>query len=133
VKSWNGTVVVKMNADCATQPFSLKASTHNGLITVALPRSFSGPLSSYTRNGWVSTSAALSANVTTFSDMQGTRKSFVGDYPSSGYGRGDWPGCELNVNCENGRVKLCYVDEMNESSDGSGIGGLLGKIFGLRT
>lgn len=42
-------------------------------------------------------------------------------------GRGEWPGSSLDITCENGRVKLCYLDEENETRSS----GLLGRLFNM--
>jgi len=129
VRGRNGFVTVKMNAE-ESHPFSLKISAHNGGITVALPKSFTGPLTMETRNGWVNISASLSPHVTTFSDIKSTRKCFIGDFVSSNYGQGEWEGSSLDIECHNGKVKLCHVDEKDEAERVGG-SGFWGKLFGM--
>jgi len=128
----NGFVTLRVNAD-HLHPFDLQVSARNGGVTVALPSSFSGPLTTTTQNGWVTISSALAADVTTFSDVRGTKKCFVGDFASSGYGRGPWAGSSLDINCTNGRIKLSYVDEVKEKERpkprGKSSSGFLTRMF----
>ena len=73
------------NAD-EQHPFELFVVARNGGVSVAIPSSFRGPLTTVTQNGWVNVSKALAADVTTFSDVRGLKKCFVGDFATSGYG-----------------------------------------------
>lgn len=61
-------------------------SAKNGGVSVAIPESYVGPLTTQTKNGWVTMSSALAARVTTFSDVKSVKKCFIGDFASSGYG-----------------------------------------------
>ncbi|KAL5476755.1 hypothetical protein ACEPAI_2941 [Sanghuangporus weigelae] len=116
IQSKNGFIHVKMHANQISPSFSLRIANKNGGVRVVLPRTFSGPLITRTQNGWVSLSPELASSTTTFTEVLGLRKSFVGDFLDSGYGRGEWPGCSLDITCENGRIKLCYLDEDSEKS-----------------
>ncbi|KAL5521572.1 hypothetical protein ACEPAF_2320 [Sanghuangporus sanghuang] len=116
IRSKNGFIHVKMHANQISPSFALRIANKNGGVRVILPRTFSGPLTTRTQNGWVSFSPELASFTTTFTEIRGLRKSFVGDFLDSGYGRGEWPGCSLDITCENGRIKLCYLDEDTEKS-----------------
>lgn len=126
----NGFIALKLNAE-RDHPFSLRISAHNGGISLAIPNSFTGPLTTKTENGWVSFSSALAPNVTTFSDVKSTRKCFVGDFTASNYGRGEWQGSSIDLDCHNGRVKLCYVDEMDDQAGKSG-SKFLTRVLGFK-
>ena len=56
-----------------------------------LPRSFSGPLITRTGNGWATLSPELANATTTFTEVRGVRKSFVGEFLDSGYGESSHP------------------------------------------
>ncbi|KAL5498726.1 hypothetical protein ACEPAH_2081 [Sanghuangporus vaninii] len=114
IRSKNGFIHAKMHANQTSPSFSLRIANKNGGVRVILPRTFCGPLITRTQNGWVSLSSELASATTTFTEIRGLRKSFVGDFLDSGYGRGEWPGCSLDIICENGRIKLCYLDEDTE-------------------
>ncbi|TDL24529.1 hypothetical protein BD410DRAFT_719430, partial [Rickenella mellea] len=126
VKGCNGNVNVQMR-----HPFRLTVTANNGGVTVAIPRSFCGPLTTITRNGWVSIDSSLAPHVTTFSEVKGTRKCFVGDFSSSNYGQEEWNGSSLEVDCHNGKIKVRYVDEVPEERQKSPTGGVFGKLFSV--
>jgi len=133
-KTTNGSIDIRVDADCATHPFALTANTHNGVVRVWLPRSFKGPVTSHARVGWMSTSPAVSPNMATFSDMNDVRKGFIGELADSGYGHGEWQGSSLDLTCAIGRIKVYYLDEVKEGAEApqAKSSSFLGKIFGLR-
>ncbi|KAJ7880678.1 hypothetical protein B0H13DRAFT_1630296, partial [Mycena leptocephala] len=76
----------------------------NGTVTIHLPRTFRGPLHLTTRNGSGRFSDALKAALTTFSEVNSTRRCFVGDFS-------DWTE-EISVESMNGNVKVGYEVEV---------------------
>jgi len=111
----NGFINLEIIADCNAHPFTLKVSCKNGGVSVSAPTSFVGPLTLHTKTAWTRFYPQLLRNLTTFSDAEGNTKCFVGDFPSSGFGDGPWLGSSMDITCENGRVKLFYEDEMNQT------------------
>ncbi|KAG2063754.1 hypothetical protein BDR04DRAFT_1111148 [Suillus decipiens] len=108
-------------------PFLLTISSKNGGVTVTLPRSFDGLLLLTVRNGSVSLSDTLSANCTHLSQVDLTRRYFVGDL--SAVDDSDWTGDELRVEARHGNIKIKYVEEQT-SADDTNKGGLLSRLFG---
>jgi hypothetical protein len=76
----------------------------------------------------MSFSDEISEHVTTFSEVENTRRCFVGDL--SGLGEnGEWMGDEVIAETTHGRVKVRFVDEVRlESARGRGF---LGRVFGF--
>ncbi|CAK5282524.1 unnamed protein product, partial [Mycena citricolor] len=111
VKSKNGPVHAKLHAaDAARPPIQLTAQSSNGPVHVHFPRSFNGLLTVVTRNGSVKPSALLTSELTTFSETNGVRKYFVGDF--SGYTDAEgWRGDEAHVETSNGSVTLRFDHE----------------------
>ena len=120
----------------------------NGKVTLGIPKSYRGRLSVKTSNGWVNFSTALAPHVTTFSDVHGLRNCFVGDFTDFGeipsdpmyimhlpisllfIGNGDWQGSSIYIQTRNGRVKLCYEDEMPpRPEDGAKSNSFIAKLF----
>ncbi|THH04194.1 hypothetical protein EW145_g5707 [Phellinidium pouzarii] len=129
VRAKNGFVVIKINTSVESPPFALRVGTRNGGIRVGVPRSFVGPLTTRSRNGWVRFTPALASATTHFSEVQGTRKSFVGDFADSGYGESEWHGSSIDLSCQNGRIKLFYLDEPTPESKSTS--GWIGRLFGI--
>lgn len=66
----------------SSRPFSLAARSHNGSITLAIPRTFTGPITLITSRGGSQTSQLspdVRARAVVFSDVDGRRACFVGD------------------------------------------------------
>ncbi|KAL5478691.1 hypothetical protein ACEPAI_1968 [Sanghuangporus weigelae] len=131
LRSRNGSINLKLDST-TSRPFSLIIKSKNATATVALPSDFVGPLTLYTVNGSVSLSSAMESRLVIFSEDNGTRKCFVGDYRRAGYTGGQrWAGSVAEIGSVNGRVKLSFVDEVDPSasssvSDG---GGFFRRLF----
>ncbi|KAG8993714.1 hypothetical protein FRB90_000614 [Tulasnella sp. 427] len=128
-ESKNGNVTLKLLSR-TTCPFRLSANSHNGGVKVYIPRDFIGPLTSATDNGGLDLSDMVKRNHTPFSEDGKICKGFIGDWSSSGYGDviqagKEWKGDELVVGSKNGRVKVFYSDELNNTS-GPSRGGFFG-------
>ncbi|KAI5120015.1 hypothetical protein M0805_008476 [Coniferiporia weirii] len=129
VRGHNGSVTLHLNAT-TTRPFALSASSKNGSVTASIPSSFIGPVEMGSYNGSITVSSAVQARLVTFSEVDGRRSCFIGDFRAAGYtGKGAWTGSTLDIHSHNGRVKLSFVDEAPEESISSGF---WGKIFGGR-
>lgn len=62
-----------------TRPYSLRVFSKHGSVTVAIPRSFVGPVTLRTRHGSVRVSDEIAARMTTFSEDDGARECFIGN------------------------------------------------------
>ncbi|KAJ7121446.1 hypothetical protein C8R44DRAFT_622484 [Mycena epipterygia] len=105
----------------ARPPTHLRTHTSNGAITVHLPRAFRGPLT-------VRFSDALSADLTTLGEADGTRRCFVGTWGEAG----EWAGDKIDVETSNGSVNFAY-DAEPRGGDGKekGKGSFFGRFLGL--
>ncbi|TDL24526.1 hypothetical protein BD410DRAFT_766998 [Rickenella mellea] len=113
VRSKDGRVKVVMHAD-EKHLFQLMITAHDGRVTLALPRSFVGPLTVTTRDGKLLFEGSMANNVVTFSEVKHTHKCFVGDARAACFGQGDWTGSIVEVDCHDGSVTVYYVDEIDE-------------------
>jgi len=113
-------------------PFHLTATSHDGSVSIQLPRSFHGPMAISIRHGPLQLSKGLQAQTTTFSDSNRVIRSFVGDFSewleSESAGE-KWKGDEIYASSNDGSVKLQYDDEVSEKS--GGFGGFIGRVFGI--
>ncbi|KAF9041507.1 hypothetical protein BJ165DRAFT_1350161, partial [Panaeolus papilionaceus] len=104
-------------------------ATH-GDIKLYLPRSFHGPIIIAHRHGLVRFSDALAQDLTTFGEVDGVRRCFLGDF-SSGLGtESGWTGDELLVEVRHANVKLQYCDDAPKTAVKSRPT-FLNRIFGF--
>ncbi|KAG1729510.1 uncharacterized protein EDB91DRAFT_811235 [Suillus paluster] len=127
VSSEHGAVIVRVQTIHGAAPFLLTISAKNGTANVTLPRSFHGLLLLSTRHGSVSLADTLSENCTHLSQVDLTRRYFVGDL--SMVNDSDWTGDELRVEAEHGRIRVKYIEE-DTKADHTSKGGLLTRLFG---
>jgi len=127
IKNRDGGIDLKLHADCATNPVSLKLTSSRDRgsrgysVVVGIPRSFVGPFNISISGGSIVLSSALLRNVMIFSDSLDSsyrnsirrRKGFIGAYTTSGYGSGEWLGSKLDIDCSNKHIKVFYVDELS--------------------
>ncbi|EJD41997.1 hypothetical protein AURDEDRAFT_168994 [Auricularia subglabra TFB-10046 SS5] len=93
-------------------PLSLTLKAANsGNISLALPRSFRGPITIHSQQARIVFSPAMGALAATFSDYGELRKCFVGDFRALGFGEGAWEGPAVEIHAPEGRVKLRFADE----------------------
>jgi len=134
VKSSNGSIVARLHAPAAPRPpICFRGLTSNGTLTIHLPRSFRGPVIVRTRNGSVRFSDALSADLTTFNEVNQTRRCFVGDFSDWTDQPEGWIGDEIEVESSNGSIKMQYDAEPSGWDVGSkGKGkGLFARLLGV--
>jgi len=83
-------------------------------VRVYLPRDFSGPIITTTRNGSVKLSEAMKAQAMNFGDVRtGGQMRFIGDY--SAYRDAEsWIRDEADIKSNNGSLSLYYNDEQPE-------------------
>ncbi|KAG1722770.1 hypothetical protein EDB19DRAFT_1954569 [Suillus lakei] len=127
VGSEHGSVTAWVQTIHGAAPFLLTISAKNGAVNVTLPRAFNGLLLLTTRHGSVSLTDTLSENCTHLSQVDLTRRYFVGDL--STVDDSDWAGDELRVEAKHGKIRVKYVEE-HTSADDSSKGGLLNRLFG---
>lgn len=101
-------------------PLDIFAATTNGRVDLYFPRSFNGPLRIKLGNGRLRYSSAVAAMITTFSDEQGVRRSYLGPLNTSEMDRdGKWEGDELYAQSSNGNINIYFDDEVDESKSSS--------------
>ncbi|THH07193.1 hypothetical protein EW145_g3546 [Phellinidium pouzarii] len=118
--SKNGSVNLKLNTT-TSRPFTLTAFSQNGSVNVAIPSSFVGPVEINTRNGSVSLSDLMTSRIATFSDIDGKRVCYIGDFKEANYtGRKGWIGSTIDLGSHNGHVRLSFVDERGPTETAKG-------------
>ena len=104
-------------------PLDIFTATTNGRVDLYLPRSFNGPLRIKLCNGRLRYSSAVTAMITTFSEEQGVRRSYLGPLNTSEMDRdAKWEGDELYAESSNGNINIYFddeVDQLNSSSSKS--------------
>jgi len=127
VRSTHGRIDIKLNTSATPRdPLRLTAhSTHN-TITLHLPRSYKGLLTTTTGHGYYAFSGQLAAHITTFSETDSTRLSFVGDFSEWKEREEAWKGDEVTLTTKHGRIKVLYIDD--EPAKGRS---LLSRVLGL--
>jgi hypothetical protein len=108
-------------------PFYLNIYASNGSVNIHLPRSFHGLLVIKTWNGSAKFSTEASTELTTFSDINKTRRSFIGDF-SEWSDDEPWTGDEIAVETRNGSVKVQFDNEVHDTAKSKGF---FGRLFGL--
>ncbi|KAJ7245647.1 hypothetical protein B0H12DRAFT_1127470 [Mycena haematopus] len=135
VKSSNGSVTVRLHAPASPRPpVKIKAQSSNGSVTLHVPRSFCGPVTIRTGWGSIRFSDSLSADLTTFNEVNKTRRCFIGDFSDWAEQPEGWIGDEIDLETSNGSIKLQYDIESNVSNVGSPRGkgkGLFAKLLGV--
>ncbi|KAG5641917.1 hypothetical protein DXG03_003963 [Asterophora parasitica] len=122
----NGSVITKLHdTSDPRSSFYLNISASNGSVHIHLPRSFHGLLVLKTWNGSVKFSPESLEPLTTFSDVDKTRRCFIGDYSEM---TDEWQGDEVFVEARNGSVKLYYDDEAKKGERKSGF---FERLFGF--
>jgi len=134
-KSSNGSISARLNTPATIRPpINLKAQSSNGTVTIHVPRGFRGPVLLTSRNGSIRFSDALSVDLTTFNEVNHTRRCFIGDFS-------DWTetdqqeGCmgdELELETSNGSIKVQYAAEASSDAGSKGKGkGLFARLLGV--
>ena len=114
-------------------PLEISAATTNGRIDLYLPHSFNGPLRIKLGNGRLRYSTAVGAMLTTFSDVQGTCRCYLGPLDTSTLDRNaKWEGDELYAESSNGSVTIYFDDEMDQSSLDPSLSNSLFKFWPFR-
>ncbi|PPQ78269.1 hypothetical protein CVT25_011728 [Psilocybe cyanescens] len=130
MKSTHGGITAKIHGAPDRSSFCLHAQAVNGDIRLHIPRTFHGPLIVSHRHGFVRFSEAVDRNLTTFGEVDSTRRCFLGDFSRWTDAGNGWSGDELVVDVRHGNVKIHYDDDAVGSSVKSRPT-LLNRIFGF--
>ncbi|KAF8873774.1 hypothetical protein BD779DRAFT_1568830 [Infundibulicybe gibba] len=132
LKSQHGGIKLVLHDVENRPPFRLQATSAFGTITLVIPRSFSGPITTTTVHGSVKLSESVNAAMTMFGEVDGTRRCFLGDF-SRWQGRSkdsEDTSDEIVVESRYGGLKLQYEGEA-VSVTRRARGGILSSIFGF--
>ncbi|KAF8157121.1 hypothetical protein B0H34DRAFT_798433 [Crassisporium funariophilum] len=111
LKSTHGGITAKIHGSPDRPSFVLDAHSVNGDIRIHIPNTFHGPVIVTHRHGSVRFSDAINRNLTTFGEVNSTRRCFLGDFSRWTDANGGWIGDELDVNVRHGNVKIHYDDD----------------------
>jgi len=111
MRSTHGGVTAKIHGQQNRFSFVLDAQSSSGDIRIHIPRNFRGPIIVTYPHGYLRFSDDISHNLTTFGEIDNTRRCFLGDFSQwSDAGEG-WSGDELMVDVKHGNVKIHYDDD----------------------
>jgi hypothetical protein len=97
--------------------FRLLATSANDAVTLRIPSTFEGPVSTMLKNGKLTFTPAVQARLTTFSENGPEGRYYIGDYAGSGYeGDETWTNDAVRVEDTNGSVKFAFADEVQEAT-----------------
>ncbi|PPR05487.1 hypothetical protein CVT26_009054 [Gymnopilus dilepis] len=111
MKSTHGGITAKIHGRPGRSSFVLHAQALNGEIRLHIPSTFHGPVIVSHRHGFVRFSEAISRNLTTFGEVDSTRRCFLGDFSRWSEAGDGWTGDELVVEVRHGNVKIHYDDD----------------------
>jgi len=136
-ESRNGSVTVKIN-NPQNQHLDLYAKSLNGSVHIYIPNPFHGPITASTKNGSVTFSEQIQKDLITFSERDGAKTCFLGEFEGSGFGKEgmEWEGDVCVAETRNGSVKIWYIDEDKTITGSGGQGGgqgFWGRLFGGRS
>ncbi|KAJ7751539.1 hypothetical protein DFH07DRAFT_922056 [Mycena maculata] len=133
LKSSNAGITAKLHAPGSRPSIRLTAHSYYGHITLAIPRSFRGPVTVTTRFGSLKFAGDLAGAVTTLGEADGTHRCFVGELGDDWADAADgWAGDEIRVEATHRGVRLLYDTDAGAGGHDNGWGkGLFGKLLGL--
>lgn len=133
MKATNGGIAAKIHGGKHRHPFVLHAQAVNGNIRLHIPRTFRGPIVISHRHALVGFSDSVNRNLTTFGEVDGNRRSFLGDFTP--YSRAEasdgWSGDELILKVRYGNVKIHYEDDAAGCTVKTRPNTLLNRFFGF--
>jgi len=130
MRSTHGGITAKIHGQPNRIAFVLDAQSLNGDIRLRIPRNFHGPIIVTYGHGFAKFSDAVSRHLTTFGEIDCTRRCFLGDFSQwTDTGEG-WTGDELILDVKHGNVKIHYDDDALGSPVKTRPT-LLNRIFGL--
>ncbi|KAF4616815.1 hypothetical protein D9613_008363 [Agrocybe pediades] len=111
IKSTHGGIITKIYGSPNRMSFVLHVQASSGDVRLHIPRTFHGPIIVSHRHGSVRFSDGINQYLTTFGEVDNTRRCFLGDFSRwSDAGEG-WTGDELVVDVRHGNVKIQYDDD----------------------
>ncbi|KAF8957380.1 hypothetical protein BDZ97DRAFT_1754077 [Flammula alnicola] len=112
MKSTHGGITAKIHGAPNRSSFVLHAQSVNGEIRLHIPSTFHGPVIVSHRHGSVRFSDGINRNLTTFGEVDSTRRCFLGDFSRWTDAGDGWAGDELMVDVRHGNVKIHYDDDV---------------------
>jgi len=112
--STNGRIQLNIHDKGTRLPLDIFAASSIGRVDLYLPRSFNGPLRIQLGHGRLRYSDAVAPMVTTFSDVQGVRRSYLGPLDTSQMDQNDkCEGDELYAQSSLGNINIYFDDEVD--------------------
>jgi len=111
MRSTHGGITAKIHGELNRPSFVLCAQSINGEIRLHIPRNFHGPIFVTYRHGFARFSDAINRHLTTFGEIDHTRRCFLGDFSQWTDTAEGWTGDELTVDVKHGNVKIHYDDD----------------------
>jgi len=111
MRSTHGGITAKIHGELNRPSFVLYAQSINGEIRLHIPRNFHGPIFVTYRHGFARFSDAINRHLTTFGEIDHTRRCFLGDFSQWTDTVEGWTGDELTVDVKHGNVKIHYDDD----------------------
>lgn len=111
LRSTHGGITAKIHGELNRPSFVLYAQSINGEIRLHIPRNFHGPIFVTYRHGFARFSDAINRHLTTFGEIDHTRRCFLGDFSQWTDTAEGWTGDELTVDVKHGNVKIHYDDD----------------------
>ncbi|KIK60379.1 hypothetical protein GYMLUDRAFT_85379 [Collybiopsis luxurians FD-317 M1] len=105
--SRHGTVSTCIRREGLLPAFELKSESRNGNLLVKIPRTYRGMIIGTTKHGRVYMSDAVSARAVIFSDVEGTKRIFIGDFST----RNDETNDLMVLETKHGSVNVYFEDE----------------------
>ncbi|KIJ42407.1 hypothetical protein M422DRAFT_31345 [Sphaerobolus stellatus SS14] len=110
-ESKNGSVALVIH-DAQQNRFRLRVASANGSITLRIPQTYTGTISTKMKNGSLKFDSKLQTNLHTFSVVGEESRFFLGDYISAGYENDEtWLMDHIRVEAHNGGVKIAFIEE----------------------
>ncbi|KAJ3512402.1 hypothetical protein NLJ89_g3537 [Agrocybe chaxingu] len=131
MKSTHGGITAKIHGPPTRSAFVLHSQALNGEVRLHIPRNFQGPLIISHRHGSVRFSDNINCELTTFGEVDSTRRCFLGDFSRWSDAPGRWIGDELVVEVKHGDVTIHYDDDVLGAPVKTRPSTLLNRIFGL--
>jgi len=128
METTHGAVTAKIHGPPNRTSFFLRAQSSYGNIFLHIPPTFQGPITISHRHGSVRLSDRVDQNLTTFGEVDNTRRCFLGDFS-------EWDdsccGDELVIDVRHGNVNIHYDDDHAVGYPVKSRPTLLNRIFGF--
>lgn len=111
MQSTHGAITAKIHGEPNRPSFLLHAQSINGDIRLHIPRDFHGPILVTYRHGFARFSDSINQHLTTFGEIDDTRRCFLGDFSQWRDTGEGWAGDKLTLDVKHGNVKIHYDDD----------------------